>query len=97
MKFQKTLTLIVALFKLSLFAQVENTYRGEKDKVHDLIHTKLKVDFNFKEKQLNGEAWLTVKPHFYETGKLTLDAKAMVIHKITMNDKALDYNYDNYK
>ncbi len=97
MKFQKNLTLIVALFTLSLFAQVENTYRGEKDKVHDLIHTKLKVDFNFKEKQLNGEAWLTVKPHFYETGKLTLDAKAMVIHKITMNAKELDYNYDNYK
>ncbi|WNW02282.1 M1 family metallopeptidase [Tenacibaculum sp. HL-MS23] len=97
MKFQKTLTLIVALFTVSFFAQVENTYRGEKDKIHDLIHTKLKVDFNFKEKQLNGETWLTVKPHFYETGKLTLDAKAMVIHKITMNAKVLDYNYDNYK
>ena len=97
MKFQKTLLLILTLFTLTLFSQSENTYRAEKDKVHDLIHTKLKVDFNFKEKQLNGEEWVTIKPHFYETAKVTLDAKAMLIHKITMNNNVLDYNYDDYK
>ncbi len=94
MKFQKTLTLLVSLFTLALFSQ---SYKAEKDKVHDIIHTKLKVDFNFKEKQLNGEEWITLSPHFYETDKLTLDAKAMIIHKITMNNQSLDYNYDDFQ
>ena len=96
MKFQKAFTLITFLFTLTLFSQ-SVTYRGEDDKVHDLIHTKLKVDFNFKEKELNGEEWLTIKPHFYEVAKVTLDAKAMIIHKITMNNQALDYNYDDFE
>ncbi len=94
MKFQKTLTLLVCLFSLALSSQ---SYKAEKDKVYDIIHTKLKVDFNFKEKQLNGEEWITLSPHFYETDKLTLDAKAMIIHKITMNNQPLDYNYDDFQ
>ncbi|WP_299157535.1 M1 family metallopeptidase [uncultured Tenacibaculum sp.] len=97
MKFQKTLTLIITLFSIALFSQSNDLYRGEKDKVHDLIHTKLKVDFNFKDKELNGEEWVTLQPHFYETSKVTLDAKAMAIHKITMNNKPLDYNYDDFQ
>lgn len=97
MKLQKALTLTILFFSLTLFSQSENNYRAEKDKVHDLIHTKLKVDFNFKEKQLNGEAWVTLKPHFYKTNKVTLDAKAMLIHTITMNNQNLDYNYDDFK
>ena len=72
-------------------------YQPEKEKIHDLVHTKLKVDFNFKEKTMNGEAWLTVKPHFYSTNKITLDAKAMLIHQVLMDDKKLDYFYDNLK
>jgi aminopeptidase N len=97
MKLQKAFTLLIIFFTLTLFSQSDNAYRAEKDKVHDLIHTKLKVDFNFKEKELNGEEWLTIKPHFYETDKLTLDAKAMLIHKVTMNNQTLAYNYDDFK
>ncbi|WP_255405194.1 M1 family metallopeptidase [Tenacibaculum sp. MAR_2010_89] len=72
-------------------------YRAEHEKIHDIIHTKLKVDFNFKEKTLNGEEWVTLKPHFYDTDRLILDAKAMIIHSVMLNDKKLSYNYDNYK
>ncbi|WP_028888525.1 M1 family metallopeptidase [Tenacibaculum ovolyticum] len=97
MKLQKAFTLLIIFFTLTLFSQSDNTYRAEKDKVHDIIHTKLKVDFNFKEKELNGEEWLTIKSHFYETDKLTLDAKAMLIHKVTMNNQTLAYNYDDFK
>ena len=61
------------------------SYQPEKEKIHDLVHTKLKVDFNFKEKTMNGEAWLTAKPHFYSTNKITLDAKAMLIHQVLMD------------
>jgi aminopeptidase N len=73
------------------------SYQPEKEKIHDLVHTKLKVDFNFKEKTMNGEAWLTAKPHFYSTNKITLDAKAMLIHQVLMDGKKLDYFYDNLK
>ena len=96
MRFQKLLFLVFILITNSLIGQT-NTYQGERDKIHDLIHTKLKVDFNFKDKELNGEAWITAKPHFYKTDKITLDAKAMRIHKITMNNQDLEYNYDGNK
>ena len=47
----------------------------------------IKVDFNFKDKELNGLAWLTIKPHFYTTNKLVLDAKAMLIHQVLLENK----------
>lgn len=96
MKFQQVFTYILLLFTLNLFSQF-GAYSPERERVHDLIHTKLKVAFNFKEQQLNGEEWLTLKPHFYDTNKLILDAKAMIIHKISMNNQPLVYNYDDFK
>ncbi|MBE7697518.1 M1 family metallopeptidase [Tenacibaculum finnmarkense] len=97
MKFQSAFILILLFCTLNLFSQSTAVYHPETAKIHDLIHTKLKVDFNFKEKQLNGEAWIRLKPHFYQTDKVTLDAKAMLIDKITMNNQKLAYNYDDFK
>ena len=54
---------LILLFSVLLNAQ-EKEYRGEREKINDLVHTKLKVDFNFEESQLNGEAWVTLTPHF---------------------------------
>ena len=79
------------------FCQNNSNYKAAKKKTHDLIHTKLKVDFNFEQKQLNGEAWITAKPHFYATDLLTLDAKSMLIHEVSLNGKKIEYDYDDYK
>ena len=79
------------------FSQNNAIYKAEKEKTHDLIHTKLKVDFNFKKKQLNGEAWVTAKTHFYATNLFTLDAKAMLIHKVSLNGEIVDYDYDDFE
>ena len=79
------------------FAQNNLIYKAEKEKTHTLIHTKLKVDFNFEEKQLNGEAWVTAKPHFYASNTFILDAKSMLIHEISLEGTALLYDYDDYK
>ncbi|WBX72760.1 M1 family metallopeptidase [Tenacibaculum pacificus] len=38
-----------------------------------------------------------MKPHFYETAKVTLDAKAMLINEVLMNKQSLPYNYDDFK
>ena len=98
MKFQKVIILLF-IFVFS-FAQAQDPlsiYRSEREKVNNLVHTKLKVSFDFNEKQLNGEEWVTLTPHFYPTSKVTLDAKAMIIHSIELDGKKLDFNYDNFE
>ena len=97
MKIKKFLFLLLLMVSSISFSQTYNTYKPERDKAHDLVHTKLKVDFNFAKKQLNGEAWVTAKPHFYATNKFTLDAKAMIIHQVSLNNEKLDYNYDDFE
>src|SRR5690606_19456814 len=59
-------------------------YSAEYDKINDLVHTKLDLKFDWEKEQVNGEAWITLKPHFYSTNKLTLDAKAMLIHDVEL-------------
>ena len=72
---------LILLITVVVNAQ-EKEYRAEREKINNLVHTKLKVDFNFEESQMNGEAWITLTPHFYATNKVTLDAKAFKIEEI---------------
>ncbi len=95
----KNILFFIAIFGIiNLFAQNDNTslkiYRGEETKIHDLVHTKLKVSFDFPKRFLYGEAWIKAKPHFYPTHQLKLDAKAMVIHEVKMGDKKMEFNYE---
>jgi len=95
MKFQKSFFSIIFLLSCAvLFSQIKDPssiYRKERDKINNLVHTKLKVDFNFEKKELNGEEWLTLEPHFYPTNRVVLDAKAMIIQTVSLDDKNLDY------
>jgi len=59
-------------------------FRETATRINDLVHTKLDVKFDYAHSYLNGKAWITLKPHFYSTDSLTLDAKGMDIHKIAM-------------
>jgi len=89
--------LFTLFFSLLVVSQEEatiKTYRAEKTKEYDLVHTKLKVAFDFSKRQMSGEAWITAKPHFYSSQKFKLDAKAMLIHEIKMGANKLEYNYD---
>ena len=74
-------------------------YRASSPKVNDLVHTKLDVKFDYDKSYLYGKAWLTLKPHFYATDSLTLDAKGMDIKEISIvkgNTTAkLKYTYDS--
>lgn len=101
MKLQRLFFVIILhLTCFSLFSQIQDPttlYRKERDKINDLIHTKLKVSFNFENKELNGQEWVTLQPHFYKTKEVVLDAKAMVIHAVALNDTNLNYNYDGFK
>ncbi len=64
---------------------------------NDLIHTKLDLKFDWAKQHVISVATLTLKPYFYSTRILTLDAKGFDIHKVIMvdNNLPLKYDYDN--
>lgn len=73
-------------------------YKPAPTKVNDLLHTKLKVSFDYKKCYLYGEEWITLQPHCYPTDSLRLDAKGMDIKSVAIikNNKpvAVRYSYD---
>ncbi|MBV6442432.1 MAG: alanyl aminopeptidase [Haliscomenobacteraceae bacterium CHB4] len=64
---------------------------------HDLIHTKIEISFDWPKKRANGRATLTMRPWFYATDKVTLDAKNFDIKSVTYDGKTeqLKYDYNN--
>ncbi len=76
-------------------------YRGTNPKINDLVHTKLDVKFDYDKAWMYGKEWLTLKPHFYPTDSLTLDAKGMDIKEIAMmkgaSKSVLKYTYDGWQ
>lgn len=76
----------------------QTIYRSTPEKINDLIHTKLEVSFDYGKSYLYGKEWLTLKPHFYNTDSVRLDAKGMDIKKVGIyeNGKVADlkYNYN---
>lgn len=105
-------SLATFLFTVTTFSQVSNPlppsyrtsnnkqlYRAEADKVNDLVHTKIKLSFDFDKEEALGEEWVTLTPHFYDTDSLTLDAKAMLIHEVSIVNnkykKPLTFDYDS--
>ena len=76
-------------------------YRATATKINDLVHTKLDVKFDYTKAWMYGKEWLTLKPHFYSTDSLTLDAKGMEIKEIAImkgtSRSPLKYNYDGWQ
>jgi len=64
---------------------------------NDLVHTKLDLRFDWPKQQVKGIATLTLKPYFYDTDELELDAKGFDIYSIKMGGKELKYEYDQEK
>lgn len=103
----KKLLLLITVFVVTLgYAQSttenetgKNIYRAVPDKINDLIHTRLEAAFDYNKSYLNGKVWITLKPHFYATDSLTLDAKGMNIHKVEVvksgKNLPLKYTYDS--
>jgi aminopeptidase N len=89
-----TFTLFLSFFAFIFINAQAPSYKATKEKINDLVHTKLKVQFDFDKMQMPAEAWVTLKPHFYPIQEVTLDAKAMLIDKVSINGKKLKYTYD---
>jgi len=67
------------------------------EKEFELIHTRLEVSFDIPKELLFGKEWVSLSPYFYETDKLALDAKGMLIAKVVSDEKELSYVYDGSK
>lgn len=87
--------LIIGLLVLSInasFAQEQQQadtswkkiYRSTPEKTHALVNTKLEASFDIPNAQLKGNAWLTLKPYFYPSNTLILDAKGMEIKEVAI-------------
>ncbi len=89
-----SISLLGILFTGQIGAQTETSgretvYRQSHTKTTELKHTKLKVNFDYQKEQMNGEAWLTAAPYFYPTDSLVLNAKAMLIHEVSLDKNGL--------
>ena len=76
-------------------------YRASYTRTFDLIHTSLDVKFDWQKQQLMGKAELTLKPYFYATDELTLDAKGFDLRSVSIKKNStltsLKYDYDKEK
>lgn len=72
-------------------------YNPSHTLVHDLIHTRLDLSFDWGKRRVNGKATLTLRPWFYATDRLVLDAKNFDIHYVGFEGKkdTLRYEYNN--
>ncbi len=88
-----------AQIQLSADDDWKTIYRATPTKINDLVHTKLDAKFDYSKSYLNGKVWITLKPHFYPTDSLELDAKGMNIYKVELvkagKNIPLKYVYDS--
>ncbi|MEO6903183.1 MAG: M1 family metallopeptidase [Bacteroidia bacterium] len=74
-------------------------YRASVTRVNDIIHTKLEVSFDWGKQYLFGKATIRIKPYFYPTSTLMLNARGMELKEVSLlknNEKMpLSYSYVN--
>lgn len=71
-------------------------YRSTTKRSWDLLHTRLKLRFDFEKEHVLGLAHLKLVPLFYSIDTLELDAKGYDINAITINGKSINYAYDQW-
>jgi aminopeptidase N len=65
----------------------------------DLIHAKIDISFDWTKKRANGKTTLTMRPWFYPTNSVELDAKNFDIQSVSFEGKTeqLPYEYNKEK
>ncbi len=71
-------------------------YNASYTRKHDLLHTELRLRFDWEEEQVIGQARLKLEPYFYPSSSVTLDAKGFEFSKVRLagSDNDLQYDYD---
>jgi aminopeptidase N len=81
--------------KENLQEQVKEVYNPSETRLNDIIHTSLELSFDWQNQYVLGSANMKVKPYFYPSSQLILDAKGFDIHSVEVNQKQAKYSYDN--
>jgi aminopeptidase N len=86
----------------TLFIQPDvRVYHPSAERINDLLHLELSVRPDWKTRTLKGTAQYTVKPWFYPTDSLILDAKGMRIDSVQLVDsirfRRVNWSYNNYQ
>jgi len=80
----------------------KHTYKPSKTRYHDLLHTELRVRFDWAKQYMYGQAILELKPYFFATDSLVLDAKGFDLNRVAIVEpggsyRDLTYTYDKQK
>ncbi|MEM6722510.1 MAG: M1 family aminopeptidase [Bacteroidota bacterium] len=96
-----TLSIVAASITPGSTAEPEyelEPYADSYTRAHDLLHTSLDVRFDWDKQYVYGKATLTLKPYFYPSNRLVLDAKGFEVHSVQLisesDNKDLVFNYD---
>ena len=89
-------TKVVVMDPVEVVAWKHGRYNASATRVNDLIHTRLDVRFDWQNQYLHGEALLKLKPYFYPTDSLTLDAKGFDLKQVSLvkNNQYVPLEYD---
>ena len=68
-------------------APKKKIYQATETKSSDIIHTKLWVSFDWQKSHLIGKAEIQVKPYFYPSNMLYLNARGMEIKSVKLAEK----------
>jgi aminopeptidase N len=91
-------TSVIELPEITVFPQEEPVYQASPTKSFDLLHTRLYVSFDWNMRQVPAKADLILKPWFYPSDTLVLDARFMEIKSVSLATSGaslpLVYNYN---
>ncbi len=68
----------------------KSVYQAANTVLHNILHTKLEVSFDWTKSQLIGIANLTIKPKFFASDKLFLDARGMELKEVSVVNSPTD-------
>lgn len=92
-------TAVEALPEVTVTASSINDYRASETKSFDLIHTRLDVRFDWQKHYMYGEATISMKPHFYPSKVIYLNARGMEIKRVALISSRdtgnLSFSYSN--
>ncbi|MES2478873.1 MAG: M1 family metallopeptidase [Bacteroidota bacterium] len=96
-KKNKALLRTIDTVSVSAYNNPMSIYRATAARIWNIVHTRVALSFDYKNKTAEGQEWITLQPYYYPTDTLTLDAKGMKIKSVTIGhlDKALSYTYDS--
>ncbi|GJM31465.1 MAG: aminopeptidase [Saprospiraceae bacterium] len=98
-------TMVISAPRIQNPSEIEGTlgntytlepYNPSHTRTNDLIHTRLDLRFDWANEKVMGKATLQLKPYFYATDQVVLDAKNFEFKNVLLKEsgKELKYDYD---